>query len=401
MLKIIIERIKETSQYCTNEIRTILRDPGAILLFIVAMFAYPFLYSLGYKNEVINEIPIAVVDQDHTVSSRKISSLFDATSQLKVVCKPTSIKEAEDLFYDGKINGVILIPKDFEQKLMKTIQTDVTVYCDAGYFLLYKQVYAGAVYALTAFNTSAEVKRLLAEGKSYKQAINQQDPIKISSFNLYNPNGGYGTLIMPAVMLIIMQQTLLIGIGMLGGTIRRRNKYAHEFLQASKPLGTIPIIFGKASAYVIIYLFNALFTMVILYNMIKMPDKSGFLPTLLLLVPFLFSVSFLGLGISMFFRDRAHSLMFMVFLSPIVLFFSGISWPTSAIPKVLFYSIAQIFPTTTMIPAYIRIRVMGSNINNIRTEGLFLIIQMIVYFIFACIVTKTIVKKINKTHINL
>lgn len=395
MINRIVGIAKETVWYFRHELETIFHDWGALLLFVIAMFIYPFIYSVAYKNEVVANIPVAVADLDHSRSSRQLARMLDATEQINIKYKASSLKEAEQMFFDGEVNGIILIPNDFEQKIFKGLQTNVAVYCDASYFLYYKQVYAGTVYATSTFGAGVEVKRSLGEGKFFKQAIEQQDPLKVQTFSLYNPEGGYGTLIMPGIILIIMQQTLLIGIGLLGGTIRRKNKYSCYLMQMEKPFGSIPVVLGKSTAYVFLYIFNALFTMYIIHNWFGFPDKGSFLQSLLLVVPFLYTVSFLGLSISMFFRERVHALMFMVFLSPIVLFFSGLSWPAQSIPVSLYNGIAKLFPSTTAVPAYIHLRIMGSGLRAIQGDAIFLLGQMVVYFIAACVIIKLKIKKLN------
>ena len=395
-MKRLKEGIYNTTEYYINEIKTILRDPGALLILVLAMVMYPMFYSFAYVREVVRDVPVAVVDLDHTVMSRQCSRMLDATEQISVNSKPGSLKEAEQQFYDGKVKGVVLIPENFEKNIFRGMPSSITVYSDASYFLLYKQVLAGGAYAGGALSGAIEVRRSLMEKKTMQQSIDQQDPLKTETFALYNPSAGYGTLVMPGMILLIMQQTLLIGIGMLGGTIRRRSRYIHYAPQVAGPMGTIPVVLGKASAYVTIYLFNALFAMVMLHSWLGFPDKSGFLPTLFLFVPFIFAVSFLGLTISVFFRDRAHSLMFFVFLSPLVLFFSGISWPTTAIPQLLYNTVGKLFPTTTMIPAYLRMRVGGASLYDVKSEALFLLLQMVVYFVLACLAHKIMVKYISK-----
>jgi ABC-2 type transport system permease protein len=386
---------KKTAAYCADEIKIIFTDPGVLLIMVLAMVIYPVFYSLAYVKEVIHDIPIAVVDLDQTSQSRLCSRMVDASEQLKVVCKPGSIAEAEQLFYDGDVKGVILIPEDFEKNILKGQPASMTVYCDASYFLYYKQVYAGAVYAGGTFSAGVEIRKSLSDKKSMQQSIDQQDPLKTTTYTLYNPSGGYGTLVMPGMMLVIMHQTMLIGIGMIGGTIRRRNRYADFAHQVAQPFGSVPVVLGKASAYVLVYLLNSLFAMVLLHHWLGFPDKSGYLPTLILFIPFLFAVAFLGLAISTYFRDRVHSLLFFVFLSPLILFFSGISWPTLAIPKLLYYSIAQIFPSTIAIPAYLRMRTGGAPISAVQYETIFLLVQMLVYFVLACISFKVKIKQIH------
>ena len=394
----IIKNLELIVYFFKNELKSIFTDAGAVLLFMVALVIYPLLYSVAYQKEVIREIPVAIVDLDHTALSRQAARMADASEQLKVVFKAVSLKDAENLFYEGKVKGVILIPDHFEKDVLSGKQSNMVVYSDASYFLLYKQVYAGAVYSVGTLSGGIEIKRMLAEGKSVKQAFDQQEPLKVQSRYLYNPSGGYGSFVLPGIVILILQQTMLIGIGMLGGTSREKNMFHIIHDKVNEKWGSIPVILGKSFAYVFIYLFNALFTMVILHKWLNFPDNMNFMHTVLLLIPFLFATAFMGLSISVFFRERVYSLLFMVFMSPIVLFLSGLSWPASAIPRGL-YAAAHLFPSTTMIPAYIRMRISGATINQVSSDWLFLTIQMIIYFVIACIVYKLAMKKFTKSTI--
>jgi len=70
--------------------------------------------------------------------------------------------------------------------------------------------------------------------------------------------------------------------------------------------------------------------------------------------------------------------MMLVFLSPVVLFLSGMSWPANSLPPLL-YQLAHVFPSTSMIPAFLRIRTMGGTLSDVRPEFIFLMSQMVVY----------------------
>jgi ABC-2 type transport system permease protein len=157
------------------------------------------------------------------------------------------------------------------------------------------------------------------------------------------------------------------------------------------------VIFGKGLAYFGIYITNLAFTLVYIPKWFGFPNKGSFFDVCILLVPFLFSVIFLGMLISMLFRRREHSIMVLVFISPIVLFLSGLSWPSTSIPPLL-YQVAHIFPSTSMIPAFMRIRTMGVSINDVRPELIFMLSQMVVYFILAAIGYKISVIRQIKQH---
>lgn len=387
--------LKKTAEYYSEEMRLIMADAGAVLLFIVAMIIYPVVYSIGYSGEVVKDLPVAVVDLNHSNLSRQYSRMLDATEQIHVICKPGSLKEAENLFYEGNIKGIVLIPEDFEKNILQGIQSNVTVYCDASYFLIYKQVYAGAAYSTGTLSAGVEIKKLLAQGRDLNQALDQRDPLKTNVISLYNPSAGYGSFIMPGVLLIILQQTLLIGIGLLGATTREKIKNRNLIVEPLTHGGSITAVLGKSLAYLVIYMFNVLFIMVVIPKWFSFPDKSGFLTTLLLTIPYILSISFLGITISVLFKKRAHALLFMVFLSNVILFFSGLSWPSAALPPLL-YKIAHIFPSTLMIPAYLRVRIMGAPLSSVAYEYTFILVQMVVYFVLACVAYKFSSKKLAR-----
>jgi ABC-type multidrug transport system, permease component len=395
MWKRIIDGFNEVFSFFIDEVKLVVTDAGTVLFFMLAMFIYALLYTMGYEKETVKDLPVAVVDLDHSSLSRQFSRMADATEQLQVTCKPGSLKEAEQLFYDGLVNGVILIPEDFEKDVLGGRRTSATVYCDVSYFMLYKQVYAGAVYATGTFGAGVEIKRLLAEGKSMAQAMDMQDPLKVNVYNLYNSSGGYASFIMPGMIVIIMQQLLLIGIGMLGGTIREKKIFLKMNSSVIRRMGSIRLVFAKASAYVLFFLFTSLFSMFILHRWFVFPDNGKFFPIMALMIPYLYSVSFLGLGISMLFKERVQSIMFMVFISPVVVFLSGVSWPAAAIPPVL-YTVAHIFPSTFMVPAYLKLRMYGGGFEAIHAEWAAILIQMVVYFIFACYSYKLSIKRFGK-----
>ena len=386
---------RETVGYFIGELKLIFTDSGAVLFFMLAMFIYPMLYITGYGREVVRELPVAVVDLDHSSLSRQYSRMIDASEQVVITCKPGSIKEAEKLFFDGKVKGVVLISNNFEKDIYAAKQTNVSVYCDASFFLLYKQVLTGTSFANGTFAAGIEVKRMLAEGKSIRQALDSQEPVKVDVYNLYNPSSGYASSIMPGVILVVMQQTLLIGIGVLGGTIREKKIFLKINGHAKHHLGSVRLILGKASAYYLVYFLNALFTFVIFHHWFTLPDKGNMLLVFTLFVPYILAVSFFGLAVSMAFKERVHAVLFLVFLSPMMVFLSGISWPSSAIPPMLSW-FAHIFPSTTVVPAYLKLRICGATFDSVRYEFIFLFVQAFFYFLLAMLSYRFSIRRFGK-----
>lgn len=380
----------------TDEIRTIFRDKGAMLIFFMAVFAYPLVYSIAYMNNVVRDLPVSMVDMDNSVTSRQMTRMLGATKEIAVAQEVGSMREAKQLFWDGESKGVVVIPEGFEKNLLKGTQTSISVYCDASYFLIYKETLTGLIQSSGTLSAGVEIKRLMAIGVGEEMAMKQRDPMPSKFYTLYNPAGSYGSYVMPGIILVILQQTLLIGIGMIGGAGKERINNEDVSSGIKFRPGMFSVVLGKAFAFLLVYLPNLAFTLIYLPKLFGFPDKGSFVDICIILIPFMLSVIFLGIMISMLFRRREHSIMVLVFVSPIVLFLSGMSWPSTSIPPLL-YQVAHIFPSTLMIPAFLRIRSMGVSIQDVSYELTFLLIQMIVYFLLAALVYKiTMIRQYKK-----
>ena len=171
---------------------------------------------------------------------------------------------------------------------------------------------------------------------------------------------------------------------MVGGTAKEKKQDNFMVPAALKPGGVLPILFGKTLTYLTIYAVNCVFTMVWIHSWFNYPNLGSYLSVLLLTLPFLLAVIFMGITFSIMFRRRESSITFMVFLSPIVVFLSGLSWPASSIPPVV-YNLAHLFPSTIMVPAYLRIRSMGVGLYEIRHEYWQMLILMGFYFCTAAV----------------
>lgn len=372
-----------TGQFYQEEMKAIRKDQGALLILLGAIIIYSLIYAYAYKMEVVREIDTVVVDMDRSSSSRLLVRMIDGTEEVRINRSATSMKEAQKIFAEGDhVGGIIMIPANFEKNLFEGVQADVAVYADGSYFLIYRQLIGAAVKSVGTFSAGVEIKRLMAQGKTYEQAMTARDPLSADLHFWFNPSSGYGSFVMPGLILVILQQTLLIGIGMIGGTSKEKNRHSFQVPVSLKRGGIFPLLLGKSLSYLTIYSINSVFVMVLLHHWFDYPNRGSYLDVMALTLLFLLSVIFMGITFSVLFRKRESSILLMVFLSPIVLFLSGISWPAESIPPLL-YKLAHVFPSTIMVPAYLRIRNLGVDLVHVRHEYLLLLGQAGFYFITA------------------
>ena len=203
---------KQLGSVVRNEFRTIFKDGGVMLILIFALIIYATAYSLAYGSQVLRNVPIGVVDECRTPTSRSLIDTFNAGPNTYVAYNPTSMEEAKELFYGRKIYGVVYIPSDYGEKLYGGEQANVAIYADASYFLMYRQVFQEVVTSIGKTGAMVEFQRLIAKGANIPQAQATTQPVIYQSHNLFNPYLGYGTFVMPAIIMVIIQQTLLIGM---------------------------------------------------------------------------------------------------------------------------------------------------------------------------------------------
>lgn len=373
-----IKRLELIARHFIKELKTIFSDRGALLILIGATIIYPLIYSIAYFNEVMTDLKIGVVDLDQSTMSRKYMQILDASQEVKITKKPNSLLEAEDLFMQNKIEGVIVIPNNFQKNILQNQPGKVAVYADASYFLKYRNAYLTASITNSYFGAGISILRYMVEGESFDQAKVAIDPLPVHRHVLYNPSSGYASYLMPGLILIIMQQTLLLGIGILGGSFSESKTSPFIFKKGHRKKELIPYIAGKTGAYLLISLINIIFGGILIHHWFSYPDKAKTIEILALTLPFVLSVTFLGIGLSTLFKHRESAIVFMVFLSPIALFLSGLSWPLSSVPDWL-VQISRLIPSSTVVPAYLRLRTMGVGLSGVKNELLFLYGQAAFY----------------------
>jgi len=274
----------------------------------------------------------------------------------------------------NNISGAVLIPKGFQEDIFSGKQANVAVYADGSYLLKDKTLYSSASLVNAYVGGGVAIKRYMAEGKSLQQAQIVSNPLQVQTHVLYNPSGAYGSFVIPGIIIIIIQQTLLIGIGIMGGTFSESKASPFRLPIEKRHREIIPLLFGRVGAYLLISFFNIFMALVLVHHWFSYPNKSNMLEVMMLLFPFLLTVIFFGIALSAFFRRRESAIVFMMFLSPFALFLTGLSWPVSAMPDWL-AGLSKILPGTTVVPAYLRMRTMGVSISSVKPELLRLYLQ--------------------------
>ena len=350
-----------------NEYRTIFTDEGVVLVLVFALLIYSTVYSFAYAPQVLRNVPIAVIDECRTPASRSLAATFDAGPNTYVAYEADGMDEARQLLFERKIYGIVYIPENYERQLAGGMQAVVSIYADASYFLVYRQVFQELVTGINLTGAQVEYARLTAKGASAPAAKATTQPVIYQTHNLFNPYLGYGSFVMPAIIMVIIQQTLLIGIGMIGGTWREFGLYSKLIPKGRKRMATIPTVMARAMAYASIYAVTSLYILSLHYRLFHYPMNGNPWTVAALMVPYLAACIFMGIAVSTLFRYRENSILLLLWTSIPILMLSGASLPEQSIPGWL-YAFGKIFPSSSGINAFVRIQTMGASFDDVLPE---------------------------------
>lgn len=371
--------VKDLLDVTGKELRSILSDVGVLVFFIIVPVLYPLLYAYLYGREVVREVPVVVVDECRSATSREFLRKCDATPDLRIISYCSDMEEARNLIHRHKAYGLIHIPSEFENTLVQGLQSTVNLYCDMSGLLYYKALLSGCTMVSLDMNRDIQMVRL--SGLSDREKDVMTMPIENEYVTMFNPVNGFQAFLIPAILILVLQQTLILGVSMLAGTEAERRR-SGQLILGHEYDNPITVLGGKALAYLLVYGFTATYVLCFVPWLFHMPQLWQ-LPTLVaFVVPFLLASIFFAICISFFVRDRESCFLLFVFVSVPLIFMSGISWPTSNMPA-FWKVLAQFFPSTHGVNGFARINTSGALLQDVRMESLSLWILSGIYFMLS------------------
>ncbi len=386
------EGFKDLYWVFLNEFRSIFTDTGVIIIFFGAVIIYPLLYNGIYRNEAVYEMPVAVVDLSSSPESRGFLRKIDAAREVKISYRCINMDEAQKLFESRKVHGIILIPADYDLKLQRMEQATVSIYNDMSSFLYYKGLTMATSYAMLAESHDIQIKRFNAAGIAGEQAEQLVQAVPYNDIALYNPGGGFASFLIPALLILIIHQTLFFGIGMLAGTAREENIHHTQVPEHLRGKGIYRVVLGKAACYFSIYIVLSAYVFGLIPKLFNLPHIGNIGTLFSFMVPFLLATIFFSMTVSVFVKNRETGLISFLFFTLILLFLAGFSWPRSNMPEFWRY-FSYLFPSTHGVQGYIRINTMAAELPQVRFEYVGLWIQTAAYFIMASLTLRYTVKK--------
>lgn len=368
-----------------REFRLVFSDMGVILFFFFLTLMYPVVYTLIYNPETLKDIPIVVVDHSRTAESRELTRMVDATDAMKVYDYAPDMAAARAIQNSHESFGILEIPADYAKNLGRGEQSVVTFYSDMSLLLRYR-TFVGSLteiqLALGSKIQTADINQLGLVGQGVGGA-----PISSEAIMLGDPTQGFASFIIPGILVLILQQSMILGVTMLsaGSSERRRRNGSIDPLAI--PAGPVTTVFGRTMCYLCLYLPICIYVLDLVPMMFNLPHIGHLTDYLLFILPMLLASSFLAITISVFVTERESSMLVVVFTSVVFLFISGLTWPRYAMNE-FWQLVSGAIPATWGIEGFIRMNSNGSVLAQESHPYMMLWILAGVYFLTAVVMTR-------------
>ncbi len=364
-------------QVCRAEFKAIFAEHAIVLTVLGGVFFYSFLYPLPYLKQVPREQSVLVVNHDGGALSRQLERMVEATPQVRISGHAQTEAEARHRFLeDGGIAGLLVIPAGFERDI-RLGRSPVLAYAgDASYFLVYGTVIEGLATAAGTLGAEVKVARLLAEGQALPLAARRHTAFSVNMRPVFNTTMGYVHYVIPAVFILILHQTMLIGLGLLGGGQGEKDHNGVRGYWQTVPAGVL--LTARLAVFGAIYLVLTMYYTGWSFAHYGISRLASSAELLAVVVPFLLAVGSLGVVIGQLIPRRELATLLVLLSSLPLVFSAGFVWPVASLPRPIFWA-AQLAPSTPGIMACLKLNQMGAEFSQIRGLWLQLWLQAAVY----------------------
>lgn len=257
-----------------GEFRRIFTSPRLLVLMLgVPLILFIYYASLLGKG-VSRDLPITLLDLDKSHLSRQFARTLEATSTMNIAYEVTDELEGQGTVRRGESFAMIIIPKDFQKNVQKSVYTNITCYYNGQYLLPAGLILRDFQLTAGAFAAGARIQTLQQGGAMLEQAVTMVTPVGTDSHVLYNPYTSYEYYLTVAFMPMAFQIVIMVVSIYVFGSVLRFRKGRELLVQGNGNIFTI--ILGKILPYTTIFFIIGFFMNSLLYYKIGIPLQGSF-----------------------------------------------------------------------------------------------------------------------------
>ncbi|MFA8450067.1 MAG: ABC transporter permease [Bacteroidales bacterium] len=361
-----------------GEMSIISKEFAIIMTLFLGPIVYAFFVGSVYEKKNIQETPMGIVDLDGTETSRTLTRFVDASPKAHISESFSNYEDALTALNSFDNYGFLYIPNGFEKNLKKGKGGTIMAYLNTTRFLPANELLQAINEVSMTMGAGVRIKYFTAKGLPLEGAKNKALPIQPVIRTLYNPAISYGDFLLPAVFLLILHQTLFMGIGQSISLTKERYKIG--VLKDLSGGSALKAILGKSAFYYFLYLAYSLLFCGVIFQVFDVPMRGSFGILFFMFLIFVFTISNFGLLMGSFFRTQSFWMIFVAFTSYPFFLSTGYSWPLSEMPEIIQW-MAAILPSTPFFLAMQQIVTMGADFASVQGHILHMLGLSLVIFV--------------------
>ncbi len=369
-------------QVFKKELYLSFHDIGVVIFFVVLGLVYPILYALCYNTETLRDVPVVIVDQSHSALSREFTRMLDATPEVRIASFAPSLDRAKVAMHEKEAYAIVVFPADFSHEVMRGKQAHVVFYMDMSVLMRYKQTLSAVTNVQQAMCAKLQGEKISAVGMNMSGGVieNRQVPMG-------NTGMGIASAILPAILVLVIQQSMLLGICMLRGGSRERRIFNGGIDPHEVKASVGATLWGKTLCYILVYTLTVIFALLITPIFFDFPQNGNPFEILLFMLPLLIASSFMGQSLQVLVNERESTFLVLVFTSVLFIFLSGVSWPRHAMSP-LWIAVGNMIPSTWACNGYILMATDGASLNQVSQHYYMLWGLAAFYFVIAYLIER-------------
>jgi ABC-2 type transport system permease protein len=350
------------------------------LVTLLPIFSFFLIVAIFYKG-VVHELPLVVVDNDKSQLSRELIKNVDASATLSVDYKLNSPKEVLALLQETKVYAVLIIPHNFQKKVLKHTQPKVTTMLNTQYILIGKIIKSALTQVVMYSSAEVELVQDLAKSGVFQKSINRVSPIGLQVSSYFNTYQNYFlflvSALLPAIWQIFIVIVTLVSFGTMFKSKEQRKFFKDEHLFIR--------IVGKLLPYTFIYTVLGALYLFFIYGTMAWEFQGSFSFTVFAM--FVSVVAYQGVALLFFVTgfDYARSLSLGAVYTAPAFAFLGVTFPIYNMNAfALFWR--DMLPVSHLMEIQISQANYGTNIflelDKLLYIFAFLVVYIPVYFMF-------------------
>ncbi len=368
-----------------KELKLMTTDIGIILFLMFLPLAYPIIYSLIYNPEQVRDVRMVVVDHDRTALSRELVRNLDATQEIRIIGYAADLGEGKKAMNSHKCYGILEIPEGFEKKVGRGESSPAVIYSEMSLLLRYRGFLVASTNVAQAMGAEI-LNEKISESAPLAETLVTGDPLGVENISMGNLESGFDSFIMPGVLVLILQQCLILAIGMTGGA-KREKPWLYSDIDKATTWGTIKSLSGSGLAYITVIVLACIYMLHYVPMMFRFPMAGNPWMIQVFILPMVITSIALGFCFQAFCRERESVFVIWVVTSVAFLFLSGLTWPRYAMGPV-WHTISDLVPATFGVEGFIRMNTNGASLAQVSGDYIALWIQAVGYSILAILVQR-------------